>query len=239
MALTRIVKELAPELRDVGNMNAGILADARMPYRLMERAEINVSPDLNAATKSGYYGQSDSTLNKSPLNYAIVHVEAFSADWITQTATWTFATGTDVLRWRRHRHSGTTWGPWYQLADHKAGWLGTVSQSGGVPTGAIIERGSNSNGEYVKFADGTMICRHVIVQAITANTDTTVTWTFPASYLGPVPASVFGSYAPFSTQAYNVTKFSVSEAYVSTAAWFRTDHSQSFNFHFAAIGRWI
>ncbi|MCP3177314.1 hypothetical protein MJO47_09405 [Desulfuromonas sp. KJ2020] len=36
--------------------------------------------------------------------------------------------------------------------------LGTVSQSGGVPTGAIIERGSNANGEYVKFADGTLIC---------------------------------------------------------------------------------
>jgi hypothetical protein len=36
--------------------------------------------------------------------------------------------------------------------------LGTVSQSGGVPTGAIIERGSNANGEFVKFADGTMIC---------------------------------------------------------------------------------
>lgn len=36
--------------------------------------------------------------------------------------------------------------------------LGTVSQSGGVPTGAIIERGSNAGGEYVKYADGTMIC---------------------------------------------------------------------------------
>ena len=36
--------------------------------------------------------------------------------------------------------------------------LGTVSQSGGVPTGAIIERDSNANGEYVRFADGTMIC---------------------------------------------------------------------------------
>ena len=36
--------------------------------------------------------------------------------------------------------------------------LGTVSQSGGVPTGAVIERGSNDDGEYVKFADGTLIC---------------------------------------------------------------------------------
>ena len=36
--------------------------------------------------------------------------------------------------------------------------LGTVSESGGVPTGAIIESGSNSNGEFIKYADGTMIC---------------------------------------------------------------------------------
>lgn len=35
--------------------------------------------------------------------------------------------------------------------------LGTVSQSSGTPTGAIIERGSNSNGEFVRFADGTQI----------------------------------------------------------------------------------
>ena len=36
--------------------------------------------------------------------------------------------------------------------------LGTVSQSGGVPTGAVIERDSNANGEFVRFADGTQIC---------------------------------------------------------------------------------
>lgn len=33
--------------------------------------------------------------------------------------------------------------------------VGTVSQSGGVPTGAIFEKGSNANGRYVKYADGT------------------------------------------------------------------------------------
>lgn len=36
--------------------------------------------------------------------------------------------------------------------------VGAVSQSGGVPTGAIVERGSNANGEYTKYADGTMEC---------------------------------------------------------------------------------
>ena len=40
--------------------------------------------------------------------------------------------------------------------------LGTVSQSGGVPTGAVIERGSNANGEFVKYADGTLICSRFV-----------------------------------------------------------------------------
>lgn len=35
--------------------------------------------------------------------------------------------------------------------------IGTVSQSAGVPTGAIIERGSNANGGYVRWADGTQL----------------------------------------------------------------------------------
>ncbi|MDX7787397.1 tail fiber protein [Aeromonas caviae] len=35
--------------------------------------------------------------------------------------------------------------------------VGTVSQSSGVPTGAIIERGTFAGGEYVKYSDGTMM----------------------------------------------------------------------------------
>lgn len=38
--------------------------------------------------------------------------------------------------------------------------VGTVSQAAGVPTGAIVEYGSNANGKYVKFAGGTMWCWH-------------------------------------------------------------------------------
>lgn len=36
--------------------------------------------------------------------------------------------------------------------------VGTVSQSSGVPTGAIIQSGSNANGGFVRYADGTLIC---------------------------------------------------------------------------------
>jgi hypothetical protein len=47
--------------------------------------------------------------------------------------------------------------------------LGTVSQSGGVPTGAIIEKGSNANGSYVRFADGTQICWRAVALGTTSN----------------------------------------------------------------------
>lgn len=53
--------------------------------------------------------------------------------------------------------NGTEWSPW-RLNYNQTNILGNVSQSGGVPTGSVIERGSNANGEYVRFADGTQIC---------------------------------------------------------------------------------
>ena len=63
--------------------------------------------------------------------------------------------------------------------------LGTVSESGGVPTGAIIERDSNANGEYVKYADGTMICTGIISGSLSGIVSTNLigNFTFPASFV--------------------------------------------------------
>ncbi len=36
--------------------------------------------------------------------------------------------------------------------------VGAVSQSGGMPTGAVVERGENEFGTYTRWADGTQIC---------------------------------------------------------------------------------
>ncbi|MGR3458087.1 MAG: hypothetical protein ACU0FO_09305 [Pseudooceanicola nanhaiensis] len=46
--------------------------------------------------------------------------------------------------------------------------LGPVGQSGGIPTGAVIERGSNANGEYVRFADGTQMCMRSVATSASA-----------------------------------------------------------------------
>lgn len=56
--------------------------------------------------------------------------------------------------------SATAWGSWIEAFTTQNA-VGTVAQSSGVITGAIIERGSNSNGEYTRWADGTQICTHV------------------------------------------------------------------------------
>ena len=75
------------------------------------------------------------------------------------------------------------------LAFHRANILGAVSQSGGTPTGAIFERGSNGNGSYTRFADGTQICAHEL-EVDPPNTAsggvfqgaTATTWVFPAGF---------------------------------------------------------
>lgn len=81
------------------------------------------------------------------------------------------------------------------LAYRPSNLLGPVSQAAGVPTGAVIQRGSNANGEFVRFADGTQICTHSLpnLVVVAGGTATTVpTWTFPAAFAVPPAASFFG-----------------------------------------------
>jgi hypothetical protein len=72
------------------------------------------------------------------------------------------------------------------LAGLRGNLLGTVSQVGGVPTGAVIESGSNANGKYVKFADGTLICTH----NSTLSTGAYV-WTYPVGFTTPPQVAGF------------------------------------------------
>jgi len=65
--------------------------------------------------------------------------------------------------------------------------VGTVSESSGVPTGAIIERGSNANGEYVKYADGTMICTAGVDHDF--STINRSSHSYPASFASPQDVS--------------------------------------------------
>jgi len=66
----------------------------------------------------------------------------------------------------------------------KGNILGTVSESGGVPTGAIIERGSNANGEFVRYADGAQICFLERIETFGQSTQNTeAIWTYPSEFI--------------------------------------------------------
>lgn len=80
----------------------------------------------------------------------------------------------------RSRISGN-WQPWI-LAYNQNNVVGTVSQSSGVPTGAVIERGSNANGQFTRFADGTQLCWGSVTITPVADTPTSLPWTFPAAF---------------------------------------------------------
>lgn len=146
--------------------------------------------DLNNATTPGEYAiQTTTTLNKPGISggAGVLQVQKWGAADIIQRFTTHFPamhSGRVFVR----AYQGGAWQSWRELYSQQ-GILGTVAQASGVPTGAVIERGSNANGEYVRFADGTQICTALISlndSNLAANSIFTspseASWTFPAAF---------------------------------------------------------
>ena len=119
--------------------------------------------------------------------------------------------------------------------------LGTVSQSGGVPTGSIIERGSNANGEYARFADGTQICTINISDTQICTTPagplytalSPGTWTYPASFTS-VPVVCGGTN--------NVGRWMTTQPEINTSSYKQTSFTSSSTgvaSSLVAVGHWF
>lgn len=121
--------------------------------------------------------------------------------------------------------------------------LGTVSQSSGVPTGALIERGSNSNGEYLRFADGTQICWHTLnsseaisVAYLGGFRSGAVTWTFPAVFSAAPKATSTAVYpTAFGSTIFNITTSTSSVLWTAVSSQTADTRSATLT----AIGRWF
>lgn len=103
---------------------------------------------------------------------------------------------------------GMTGGVWGSLRRifHQGSILGTVSQSGGTPTGALIQTGSGANGKYVRLANGLQVCWLPILPLTFAATDHCAgTWTFPAAFASADKVFVGGLLSGGSTVADNST----------------------------------
>jgi len=151
------------------------------------------------------------------------------------------STGGNRMYIRGYDEADGFWSDWSQVYNSQS-IIGTVAQSGGVPTigSAIIEKGYNSNGRYVKFADGTMICTVQIngidttdsVGNIWRATSGTV-WSFPASFSEDprVSANAQSSFRWCSTNGAGPTN-------VTLYAMSAVSHS-GVSVDVIAIGRWV
>lgn len=121
--------------------------------------------------------------------------------------------------------------------------VGTASQSGGVSTGALIERGSNANGEYVRFADGTQICWSPAITSGAVNvasgalyTCNFAVWSFPAAFAA-------GTYPVVHGECKNSISWVVTNMHSTTsvsAGLMRTASAAAgLDYVLTAIGRWF
>ncbi|MDT8856421.1 hypothetical protein RNZ50_15615 [Paracoccaceae bacterium Fryx2] len=77
---------------------------------------------------------------------------------------------------------------WTELC-HQGNIVGTVADSGGVPSGAIIESGSSANGTYTKWADGTMIATKTLTGKGPVNTASGACFISGGIDLGTLPVT--------------------------------------------------
>ena len=125
--------------------------------------------------------------------------------------------------------------------------LGVVSQSSGAATGSIIERGSNANGRYVRFADGTQICWGVSTGRATASTQAGSAGyhtglgnlTYPAAFVGDLPAYIPYTVSPQSY--YGAALYDSVGTLTATPNTYVWSPSNSFSaaVTYIAIGRWF
>lgn len=112
-----------------------------------------------------------------PTLQGVIEVIVYDNGTIHQRMWRNTTTGTNGGYYKRAYNSGA-WSAWDSTI-MRSGLLGTVSQSGGVPTGGVIERGSNATGEYAKFADGSLECYFVMLSSSSA----AASWTYPAAFI--------------------------------------------------------
>ena len=202
-----------------------------------------VLADLDSGTiRPGFYRTDSATLGVFPPGanlFGHCLVEGYSSGALKQTFQSIGAAGNTAasnMPWVRRRSDGT--GLWTEWSQHygQGNIIRTVSQTGGVPTGGIIERGTNANGDYTRFADGTQTCAFTITTSTSADSS----WTFPAAFstvtnLSPAGVAytsgtlvgIVGSGTAISTTAWSFTARDATNARVSVFA------------RLTAIGRWF
>lgn len=187
---------------------------------------------FDASTGTGIYRAAADQIGLATAGVAraLLGTAAFQID-LPLTGTAVVASATDATAGRVLK-VGAGWQQLDATLYRPGNILGTVSQTAGVPTGAVIQRGTGANGEFVRYADGTLICTH----SLTGSTAAAVTWTFPSAFIA-VP-SVTGT-----AQATVLSCVMLDAAPTVTAATISTrdkaDARRADVMRLIAVGRWF
>lgn len=144
--------------------------------------------DLNLVPVGGITWVTSGTLNQ-PTGY--VSGSIMSSMTASAAESFQFLSARNLNgRFAVRRRVGSSWGNWIEPY---MPWnvVGTVSGTSTNVTGSVIERGSNTNGDFIKFADGTMICWGTLVSPAIAITGSLFggfaspvqTFTFPSAFV--------------------------------------------------------
>lgn len=155
----------------------GEIPNGQFPQRL-RAINTGTLSDCDTVEGTGFYRFSGTTLN-TPFGYSgiLLHM-AFSG---TQAVQYAWSHSVSTQSWIRRIVSGVPT-PWARSFDAN-NIIGDVSQSDGVPTGSVIQRGGNANGEFVRFADGTQYCWNDKLTTGGGSTySSSATWVFPAGF---------------------------------------------------------
>ncbi len=158
--------------------------------------------DLNLTNNTiapGFYFASSSAVGVPVTSgwYSVLHMRRAVGGGEVQLA---FRQSVDEF-YMRSRGTGA-WTNWTLFYNQETA-IGSVSETGGTPTGALVERGENANGHYVRFADGTQICW----ASLTTVASGPLTWTFPAAFSGTPGTDISPSASVVSNTVSRITSF--------------------------------
>ena len=191
--------------------------------------------DMNAITQyptgMSHYYVNNALNGPYEAFYGYLDVNRIDATYMIQVCT---AVGEGTV-FKRVTNNGVK-GRWDKVID-------TTSAVGAIASGSIIERGSNANGEYVKFAGGSQFCFASRRPTFANSSNLLFQWTFPSPFIyapNVVVNEVGGDLAVAKahlTTAYSIDSNGAAVSCLSTQLFVASDIN-SVTLQPIAIGSW-
>jgi hypothetical protein len=233
----------ARSLLDDANASAlyatlGQIPNAQLPARLQQNSGANVVTDANEAVDSGEYWVGGDALN----------IPIAASGQIIVWSSFSFAKSQIFVRlntgqlWYRAMTAAGTFTAWKPFL-FRDDIVATVSQSGGVPTGGIMDAGGNANGSYLRFANGLLICLRSASLDLDTNAAVGSIYGSSSEFVGTFPATFSNASISISYSTTTSGRWGMGRAFSATGyalrQWSPAQSATLSGGVMTAIGRWF